>query len=392
MRVCKEREATQLASCGGSVASLLAWSLSLLHPTEQLRFDEQLLEIAACLTDESMDHDNLPVDLPDALRSVAHTHFEIVDMEVMACAALLARTVEPLREWRIHAGPAKKPQLLILLDMDETLTHTICVGENSYLIDEPATSQCALERCDFIAHSDDLFFCVMARPYLSTLVTFLKQLKVELQDQIELEFGVFTAGAADYANCLLDALKMHWPDAEIFDQRICGDELARLDPDDRIGYKDLRVVGRKLTDVVLFDNSPWVCLQPENVGAMRSFTNDKNDVELLRLCLVAERLARAKIADRTGFDAPKVLVEANFSLAAITTMVLDQTKASATTTITAAAAEPAVVVADVSDEVPAAPSSAEATEEPAAAPVPKKSAKERAVQDLSNNADLRNMR
>jgi hypothetical protein len=50
-------------------------------------------------------------------------------------------------------------------------------------------------RCDFIAHSDDLFFCVMARPYLSTLVTFLKQLKVELQDQIELEFGVFTAGA-----------------------------------------------------------------------------------------------------------------------------------------------------------------------------------------------------
>jgi hypothetical protein len=43
-------------------------------------------------------------------------------------------------------------------------------------------------------------------------------------------------------------------------------------------------------------------------------------------------------------------------------------------------------------QVPAAPSSAEATEEPAAAPVPKKSAKERAVQDLSNNADLRNMR
>ena len=109
------------------------------------------------------------------------------------------------------------------------------------------------------------------------------------------EVVIFTASLSKYANPLMDLLDPN---------RYCTARLFREHCSyiDRTYMKDMTLLGRRIEDAILIDNSPnSYRLQPENAIPILSWYDDPNDTELFKLMPMLIDLARvADVRDVLG--------------------------------------------------------------------------------------------
>lgn len=175
----------------------------------------------------------------------------------------------------------------LVLDLDETLVHSTLDGSD--------------EHSDFVfpvsLGSITHMVAVRKRPHMHTFLETMAR---------HFEIVVFTASQQIYAEQLLDIVD---PNGEFIRHRIYRDSCVVWEGN---YLKDLTVLGRDLAHTIIVDNSPQAFgFQLENGVPIKSWYDDDDDTELLRLLPFLEELAhvddvRPYLGDRFGL---KDLVE-----------------------------------------------------------------------------------
>jgi RNA polymerase II subunit A small phosphatase-like protein len=150
----------------------------------------------------------------------------------------------------------------IVLDLDETLVHS---------------SFKPTPNCDLIVpvHLDGVTYnaYVNVRPYANTVLSEL----IKFYEVI-----IFTASIRQYAEAVINTL-----DPLHLTQRLFRESCTIVPAVPSIGrhyLKDLRRLGRDLKQTLIIDNSPvCVALQPENGILVTTWTDSRDDIELLQL-------------------------------------------------------------------------------------------------------------
>ena len=181
---------------------------------------------------------------------------------------------------------ADEGKLTVVLDMDETLIHSIFAGESDR--DGQFRQQELRRRASRLQQHDALESFSVTLPGGDTEVTVktnkrphLDRFLARLRERCELV--IFTAAVPQYANTVLDVLD---PDGQLFSHR-----LYRGACTNRNGYylKDLTVLGRDIRRTVLVDNNNLCFLpQPANGIPIGNFFDDVHDNELLRVADLIE--------------------------------------------------------------------------------------------------------
>jgi len=159
----------------------------------------------------------------------------------------------------------------LVLDLDETLVHS------------------TFKRIE----SPDVFLEVTVEDKLVPIYVRCRPGLIQLLEAAyrHYEIVVFTASMEKYANPLLDILDP----SGLVEARLFREHCQRMGS----GYvKDLRPLGRDLSQVILVDvkpiqNSPdSYTLQPENAIPIRTYIDDEYDTELMKLIPLLESLAK----------------------------------------------------------------------------------------------------
>ena len=167
-----------------------------------------------------------------------------------------------------------KDRLTVVLDMDETLIHSVFKqdgGEEDETYRQAETRQSAELKGNesFDVSLDDGTVTVILRPGVQDFLDEAAKLY---------NIYIFTAATQDYADLVLDHLD---PQNEIFVDRFYRPQCTRT----RQNYfiKDLSKISDDLSRVVLVDNNP-ICFapQPKNGIWVPSFYDDPNDDVLMR--------------------------------------------------------------------------------------------------------------
>uniref|UniRef100_A0A1J3HVE9 CTD small phosphatase-like protein 2 n=1 Tax=Noccaea caerulescens TaxID=107243 RepID=A0A1J3HVE9_NOCCA len=161
------------------------------------------------------------------------------------------------------------PPISLVLDLDETLVHS------------------SLEPCDEVDFTFPVHFneeehmvYVRCRPHLKEFMERVSRL---------FEIIIFTASQSIYAEQLLNVLD---PKRKLFRHRVYRDSCVFFDGN---YLKDLSVLGRDLSRVIIVDNSPQAFgFQVENGVPIESWFNDPADKELLHLLPFLESLIGAE--------------------------------------------------------------------------------------------------
>ena len=139
---------------------------------------------------------------------------------------------------------------------------------------------------------------VYFRPYVHTFLRALSRI---------CEVVIFTAACKEYADQILDVLD---PNKEFIHHRLyresCQECQTNSDIQDaKVYVKDLRVLGRDLSKVVLLDNSLFcLAFQPDSGIVVNPYKGDKDDDELIQLLDTLTWLERSV---RVGVDSRDAL-------------------------------------------------------------------------------------
>ena len=149
------------------------------------------------------------------------------------------------------------PKVTLVLDLDETLVH--CATE-------------PISECDFtfnvVFNEVDYNIYVRKRPYMDEFIR-------RVADQFELV--IFTASQQVYADRLLDLLD---PERTWSKNRLFRDACVNVEGN---FVKDLTILGRDMSSVVIVDNSPHAYgFQIDNGIPIESWFDDDDDTELLK--------------------------------------------------------------------------------------------------------------
>ena len=160
----------------------------------------------------------------------------------------------------------------LVLDLDETLVHSVGGMENGeggepqhdFIIQIPQNNN----------SSHDVH--VMVRPHVEE---FLQRMSKRF------ELVIFTASISKYANPLLNIVdKMGYVPFRLFREHCTLINTAFV--------KDLNLLGRDAKDIIILDNNPTAySLNHYNGFPIKSWFDDKNDDELLKICPILEFLS-----------------------------------------------------------------------------------------------------
>ena len=160
----------------------------------------------------------------------------------------------------------------LVLDLDETLVHSVGGMENGeggepqhdFIIQIPQSNN----------SSHDVH--VMVRPHVEE---FLQRMSKRF------ELVIFTASISKYANPLLNIVdKMGYVPFRLFREHCTLINTAFV--------KDLNLLGRDAKDIIILDNNPTAySLNHYNGFPIKSWFDDKNDDELLKICPILEFLS-----------------------------------------------------------------------------------------------------
>ncbi len=177
-------------------------------------------------------------------------------------------TDETLVLAQLRCPPPQKKRYTVVLDLDETLVHVVT---------SPRAQGSDHQALVLLADGQRAQVSVFVRPFLAELVAKLKP---------RCEIAVWTAGRAEYANCVLSAID---PRNEFFDLRLFRDQCYETSAGQYV--KDLRILNRKLDRSLLVDNSAFsYAFQIDNGVPILPFLGEKNDTELLLLAEYLEAL------------------------------------------------------------------------------------------------------
>ena len=160
----------------------------------------------------------------------------------------------------------------LVLDLDETLVHSVGVVDNN---------DGEIPQHDFIIQipqnnnsSHDVH--VMVRPHVEE---FLERMSKRY------ELVIFTASISKYANPLLNIVdEMNYVPFRLFREHCTLINTAFV--------KDLNLLGRDAKDIIILDNNPTAySLNHYNGFPIKSWFDDKNDDELLKICPILEFLS-----------------------------------------------------------------------------------------------------
>ena len=189
--------------------------------------------------------------------------------------------------------PASKfpDRMCLVLDLDETLVHVT----DEVLLNAEG---------DFIAAhgnlsaGEDRVVNIYLRPYVRSFLIAVSEI---------FEVVTFTAGDRSYAETVLGFID---PEGTLIHHRLYREHCSvRSTPYGDAMLKDLRVLGRDLTQLVFVDNSiSAFALQPDNGLVVNSFRGDSDDVDLVHLvevlCFLQDQRQRLGVG---SFDVRTIL-------------------------------------------------------------------------------------
>lgn len=157
----------------------------------------------------------------------------------------------------IHLPPKYSSRKTLIFDLDETLVH--CMGQRQgqvqVTVKFPDNKECQA--------------WINLRPYLTECLEKASEY---------FEVIVFTASHQFYADSVINFID---PDNKYFNHRLYRDSCVKYG---NFNIKDLRLINRRLQDVIIVDNSVFsFAFQLDNGVPIIPWVNDPLDTELLRL-------------------------------------------------------------------------------------------------------------
>lgn len=183
-------------------------------------------------------------------------------------ASLPAPSAEQVEQLALSLPSPKRPKLSdksVVFDLDDTLVY---VMTDEKLANAKMTYKANIKRTSYIASrtGKSITINVVIRPYALEM---LQQLAPYY------EIIVFTAAAKSYGDAIIDVLD---PDNTLIDHRLYRENCMKLN---NMYVKDLRIINRDLSLVVMVDNSVvCMCKQLENGIVVPGFAGTRADSEL----------------------------------------------------------------------------------------------------------------
>lgn len=176
--------------------------------------------------------------------------------------------------------PRHNGKMTIVLDMDETLIHSIFLEDIASLIRarlgkkkkytkarEAKLMAKFKQRADFILESNDGQVAVYLRPGLRRFLRKVSKM---------CEVVLWTAGERSYAEAILNRID---PDRRYFHYRLFREHCVKWKNHDSV--KDLRLLGRNMSRTVLIDNDRMhIGLNRSNFVLIKDFYGDPKDRHL----------------------------------------------------------------------------------------------------------------
>ena len=176
------------------------------------------------------------------------------------CRLDFLRNLPPLRPIAMKSLPAKTrhaSKITLVLDLDETLVHSEHMNRSEF--DEPVT----------VSGPEMVTVYMKRRPFLTE---FLREVNTYF------EVVLFTASQREYADELLKAID---PSRRLLRYRLYRDSCVFVNG---VYVKDLSILGRDLSQVLIIDNSLFsFAYHLDNGILIRSWYDDQQDTVLLQL-------------------------------------------------------------------------------------------------------------